>query len=249
MPMMSPQEAYMLGKEKFVLGHYRAAMRMAEPLYRQHPHHPPIVALYVSILLRLQRPAEAVAIAKRSLRTVNLPVHRTSLLMSIADGLKQLNRFEEGIEFVNDELKAHPDDPYLIELHSHLYSMIDKNELSAPVSDEAWNRGLHHIAIATAYTRSVMDTDQLQTAVDRLDGSLQTADQGTEEASLIMKSTGYTQLGHAYNKLKRYDDAMDAYRTGNQLHPNQYNDQDTHARAKSLLDAWTPESFVGVQRP
>ncbi len=243
--MMTPKQAYMRAKDQFDQGHYRASSKLIEPLYRQHPHHPPIVALHVSALLKLQKPSQAIAIAGSSLRTINTPEHRTSLLISITDGLMQLNRFEEAIDQVNKEIENRPDDPQLIDLHAHLHAMTNQNEQAEKVSDQAWQRGVHKLAVATAYARSVIGTDRQRIARDRLIDSLKKPD----DSLPTVRSSAYRLLGHLHNKLGDYDDAMMAYRQSNDLHPVQYDDSQIAEKCKLLRETWTPESFVGVPRP
>jgi tetratricopeptide (TPR) repeat protein len=245
MPMMTPKEAYFKAQEIYSQGRYRSAVKMTEQLYRQLPHHTPVVILHVSTLVRLFRAEEASTIARRALTTITNNQHRTRILTNLANAMNHLNSFDEAAALLRDECDRRPDDPYLTAALAHALVIQNKHEEALQLTEAAMERGINHLGIATEFGRAAIKSDRRDEAIDTLSKSVETED----EVSISSRASAYTVLGHLYDKAKRYDEAFDAYSKRNQLYTESYDDEHIKLLVKQLKDSWLPESFEGVPRP
>jgi len=247
MPMLSLKEAYEQAQQVYDEGRYRSALKMAESLYKQMPHHPPVVVLYISTLLRLQRAAPAATCARRAIKTITNHWHRTMVLTNLAEALNQLKDFDGAVGVLEDELAARPDDAYLIAALAQIFVIQNKHDRAMALTEQAIGRGIKHLAVVTGFGRSAVRTDRRDDAIRLIEDAL--AQTETDQVASTTLSSAYTVLGHLYDKSKDYAHAFAAYENRNKLYPQTYDDQLVIDRVESLKAAWTPQAFVGVQRP
>ncbi|MCA9304441.1 MAG: sulfotransferase [Phycisphaerales bacterium] len=247
MPMLSPKEAFQQAQQVYEEGRYRSALKMTETLYRQMPHHPPVVVLHVSVLLRLQRAEPAAAIAQRAIRTITNNWHRTLMLTNLAEALNQLKDFDGAVGVLSDELAKRPDDAYLISALAQILVIQNKHGEALTLTGDAIARGITHLGVVTGFGRAAVRTDRRDEAIALIEAALAAPD--VEQVAPSTRSSAYTVLGHLYDKSKDYARAFAAYENRNNLHPKTYDDQQVIDRIASLESVWTPEAFVGVQRP
>lgn len=246
MPMLSPKEAFQQAQEAYDEGRYRSALKMTETLYRQLPHHPPIVVLHASTLLRLQRAAPAAACAERAIKTVTNHRHRTLLLTNLAEAYNQLHRFDQAVEILNDEIEKRPLDPYLIASLAQVLVIQNKHDQAITLTEDAMDRGIMHLGVVTGFGRAAIRTDRREEAIELIETALKNPE--IEQVASSTRAAAYTVLGHLYDKQGNYSRAFEAYENRNQLYPKTYDDQLVIDRVDSIKAAWTPEAFVGVER-
>ena len=245
MPMMSPKDAYEHAKALYEQGSYRAAVRASEVLYKQLPHHPPIVALYVGALLRFQRYDEGIRIATRSLRHITNKAHRVTIISQLCDGLTQSGQLDDAIDLVVKELESQVDHEALIGAYTHLLLLSDRHDEAIAYIDELKSRGVEGLGIAAVFGRAVLRTDRRDEAIEWIQKLLDER----PDASDSRQHHAYNALGHLLDRAKRYDEAMDAFNESNsRVHPD-YVDQRTKALADSVVANWTPARFKGLKSP
>jgi len=245
MPMLSMKEAYGNAKALYDKGFYRAAVHATEVLYKQLPHHPPVVALYVGSLLRVQRYEDGVRIASRALRHITHKGHRVSIITQLSEGLTQSGKLDDAIEMVKQELESQPDHSALIGACAHLMVVNNQREDAIAFIDGLRERGIEELSIASVFGRAVLRTDRRDEAIEWLEKLLEKY----PDASSGRKHQAYNSLGHLLDRAKRYDDAMDAFVRSNKQFEADYVDERVGAMGDSLIANWTSDRFVGVKRP
>ncbi len=245
MPMLSKNDAYQQARALYEQGSYRAALHSAGLLYKQVPHHPPVVALYVGVLLRCQKHEEGVRIAKRSLRHINHLAHRVSIISQLSEGLFQAGSYDEAIVLVRDELKTQPDHLELIGAYTHFLVLNGQHDDAIAYADEIRARGLAGLSMASVFGRAVIRTDRRDEAIDWL---VELLGEPTGSVS-SMRHQAYNSLGHLYDNAKRYDEAMEAFKQSNACIKPEYQEERAITRVETIKSVWTPEKFVGLTKP
>ena len=245
MPMMSLKDAYEHAKGLHERGSYRAALRASEVLYKQTPHHPPVIALYISSLLRVQRFKQAVRIAKRALRNISNKPHRVMIITHLTDGMTQAGELDDAIELVRDELDDQPDNDVLAGALCHMLVMSNRHAEAVEIIEDLRDRGIQTLNLAAVLGRALIRTDRRDEAIEYLQRLL--AEQ-EDEASDARKHLAYNSLGHLLDKAKRYDEAMEAFQISNGLiHPD-FSARRLDETLKHIQLSWTPERFAKAMR-
>jgi len=246
MPVVSTKEAYEQARELYDSGAYSAAYRTTSQLYNKNPHFPPIVALHVSVLLRLQKPEEGTRIARRSLRHITHKPHRVMVLNTLSEGLTQVGNLDDAIELMRDEIVRQPGDSSLVSGLGHVLLLGDQKDEAIALVEEAKGRGIMSLSIASIFGRAVLRSDRLQEGIELIEGLLEEADAPEQDQA---STKAYYALGHMYDRAKRYDEAIAAFTNANNLVPAKYIDQKVATQVRFLKEAWTAERFVGIERP
>lgn len=245
MPMMSLKDAYEQAKTLHDQGSYRAAVRASEVLYKQTPHHPPVVALYVSSLLRIQKFDLGVRIARRALRNISHKPHRVMVITHMSDGMTQSGNLDEAIQIVRDELVAQPDNASLAGSLVHMLVMRDDHDEAVRIIEDLKERGIESLNLAAVYGRALLRTDRRDEAIEYIQRLLDEQ----PDASDARKFLAYNSLGHLLDKAKRYDEAMEAYQTSNALMAPEFDERRLVHTLEHTKSSWTPERFAKASRP
>ncbi len=245
MPMMSLKDAYEQAKALHDQGSYRAAVRSSEVLYKQTPHHPPVVALYVSSLLRVQQYELGVRIAKRALRNISHKPHRVMIITHMCDGLTQGGNLDEAIELVRDELRAQPDNSSLAGSLGHMLVMSDMHDEAVEMIEDLRSRGIESLNLAAVYGRALLRTDRRDEAIEYIQKLLVEL----PESSDSRKYLAYNALGHLLDKAKRYDEAMEAFKASNALMEPDFDERRLDFTKSCIEQSWTPQRFAKAARP
>lgn len=245
MPMLSLKDAFENAKGLYDKGFYRAATKASKVLYKQLPHHPPVVALYVGSLLRVQQYEEGVRIASRALRHITHKGHRISIITQLTEGMTQSGKFDDAIELVREELVAQPDHQTLIGAYTHLLVLNNQREEAIEFIDSLKARGVEGLSIASVFGRAVLRTDRRDEAIEWLTDLLEVR----TEATKARKHQAYNSLGHLLDRAKRYDDAMEAFNQSNAQLEVDYNDRRIEIIEETIISKWTSDSYQGVQSP
>ena len=245
MPVVSTKEAYEQARSLYDSGQYRSAYRTTSQLYNKNPHFPPIVALHVSVLLRMQKPEEGARIARRALRHITHKPHRVAVLNTLSEGLTQSGNLDDAIELMRDEIVRQPNEPTLVAGLGHMLLMGGHKQEAITLVENARSQGMMNLAIASIFGRAVLRTDRLSEGIDLIEKLL--AEPGAPEDPSAGKA--YNAIGHMYDRAKRYDEAMDAFTKANNLVPAVYVEDKIRAQVKHLKESWTAERFVDVPRP
>ncbi len=245
MPMLSLKDAYANAKALYDKGFYRASVHASKVLYKQMPHHPPIVALYVGSLLRIQRYEEGVRIASRALRHITHKEHRIAIITQLTEGMTQAGQLDGAIELVRKELDAQPDHRSLIGAYTHLLVVNNQREEAIEYIDGLRARGVEGLGIAAVFGRAVLRTDRRDEAIEWLTKLLE----NQPDAPDARKLQALNSLGHLLDRAKRYDEAMEAFKRSNALHDADYVDQRVQVLEDSIMANWTSDRFRGVKRP
>tara|TARA_R110002073_G_scaffold207517_1_gene367424 strand:+ start:18865 stop:20439 length:1575 start_codon:yes stop_codon:yes gene_type:complete len=245
MPVVSTKDAYEQARTLYEQGAYRAAYRTTNQLYNKNPHFPPIVALHVSVLLRLQKPEEGTRIARRSLRHITHKPHRVAVLNTLCEGLTQTGHLDDAIELMRDEIVRQPDEPTLVSGLGHVLLLGDQKDEAIALVEDAKKRGIMTLSIASIFGRAVLRSDRLEEGIELIEGLIE------EEGAGDRASDGkaFNALGHMYDRAKRYDEAMAAFTKANDLVPAVYVEEKIAAQVQHLKNSWTAERFEGVERP
>lgn len=245
MPMLSMKESYENAKALYDQGYYRSAEFAAGILFKQAPHHPPIAALYVGALLRVQKYEQGVRIASRALRHITHKEHRVAIINQLSDGLTQAGQLQDGIELVRKELESQVDHIVLAAGYTHLLVMNDQHDEAIAYIDELRGRGIEALPLASVFGRAVLRTDRRDEAIDWLTRLLE----ANPDASANRKLQAYNALGHLLDKAKRYDEAIEAFNRSCESVPSEYNDKRTGYKVDQLIEGWTPERIASIKRP
>jgi tetratricopeptide (TPR) repeat protein len=245
MPVVSTKDAYEQARAQYDSGQYRAAYRTTSQLYTRNPHFPPIVALHVSVLLRLQKPVEGTRIARRALRHITHKPHRVAVLNTLSEGLTQTGNLDDAIELMRDEIIRQPDEPSLVSGLGHVLLLGDQKDEAIKLVEEAKERGMMTLSIAAIFGRAVLRSDRMQEGIELIEGLLDEA----ESTDNYSAGKAYNALGHLLDRAKRYDDAMDAFTKANSVVPAAYNDQRIELQVQRIKENWTADRYEGVERP
>jgi pentatricopeptide repeat protein len=245
MPMMSLKDAYEQAKYLHDQGSYRSALRSAEVLYKQTPHHPPIVALYISTLLRVQQFDLGVRIAKRALRNISHKPHRVMLITHLSDGMTQAGNLDDAIQLVRDELKAQPDNESLAGSLVHMLVMSNQHDEAVRFIEDMRDRGVESLNLAAVFGRALMRTDRRDEAIEYIQGLLE----AQPEASDARKHLAQNALGQLLDKAKRYDEAMESFKVSNALVAPEFDERRLRNTLLCIKRSWTPERFARADRP
>lgn len=248
MPTMSTKDAFAQARTFSEQGQYRAALTITKQLYRAQPHFPPIVALHVSILVRLHKTADAVRIARSALRHITHKAHRVIVINTLVDAMTQAGDLDEAIAMVRDEIERQPDVAALYSGLGHMYLLEDRKHDAVGVVEEARDRGLMTAALASIYGRALLRSERAGEAIELIEGlrAETSAEQIERESGNWFKALN--ALGHLYDRVKRYDDAIEAFTASNALIPVTYNEETTSGITRDLIHLWTPESIAGAAR-
>lgn len=245
MPMMSLKDAYDQAKALHDQGSYRAAVRASEVLYKQTPHHPPVVALYVSSLLRVQQFELGVRIAKRALRNISHKPHRVMIITHMSDGMTQAGNLDEAIEIVREEMQAQPENASLAGSLVHMLVMRDNHDEAVRIVEDLRERGIESLNLAAVYGRALLRTDRRDEAIEYIQQLIEEQ----PDASDARKYLAYNSLGHLLDKAKRYDEAMEAFKASNALMEPDFDERRLENTLKSIQSSWTPDRFARGIRP
>ncbi len=244
MPMLSLKDAYGNAKALYEQGSYRAAVHASGVLYKQLPHHPPVVALYVGALLRFQHYDEGVRIAKRSLRHITHKGHRISIIGQLSDGLTQAGQLDDAIELIRKEFETQPDNLSLGGSYTHLLVLNGQHDIAIEFIDEMRSRGVEGLSMASVFGRAVLRSDRQDEAIEWIEKLLDEADPTDSR-----RHQAYNTLGHLYDRVKQYDKAMEAFEKSNAMIEPDYVDARSALIVETVKSVWTPEKFVGLERP
>jgi len=245
MPMMSLKDAYAQAKELYDLGHYRSAIRACEVLYKQTPHHPPVISLYISALLRVQRHELGVRIAKRALRNINHKPHRVMIITHLVDGMTQAGELDEAIQMIRDELQDQPGNPTLGASMCHALVMRDRHDEAVQLIEDLRELGVESLNLAAVFGRALLRTDRRDEAIDYLKRMIEER----PEESDPNKHLAYNALGHLLDKAKRYDEAMQAFKQSNSFLTPDFDERRLDYTIECVKRSWTPERFSKAIRP
>lgn len=245
MPMLSLKDAYQNAKALYDQGSYRAAVHASEVLYKQVPHHPPVIALYVGALLRVQKYGDGIRIATRSLRHITHKEHRIAIITQLTEGLTQSGQLDEAIELVRKEFVTQPDHHALIGAYTHLLVVNNQKEVAVEFIDSLRERGIDGLAMASVFGRAVLRTDRRDEAIEWIQRLLEE----NPDASEARKHQAYNSLGHLLDRAKRYDEAMEAFKLSNSMIKPEYVDDQVKHLADALVSNWTADRFVGLKSP
>ena len=246
MPMLGTKEAYEHARELVQQGAYRAAYKTTTQLYNKNPHFPPIVALHVSVILRLQRPEEGIRIARRSLRHITHKPHRVAVLNTLSEGLTQTGNLDGAIELLRDEIVRQPTEVSLISGLGHVLLLGDRKDEAIKLAEESLEQGIDSLAVASIFGRAVLRSDRMNEGIEMLERMIEKIPDTGVEAPL---GRAYNALGHLYDRAKRYDEAIDAFTKSNNLVNAVYIDEKVKYQVELLKAGWTADRYVGVPRP
>lgn len=246
MPIMSLKDAYEQAKGLHDQGSYRSALRSAEVLYKQKPFHPPIIALYVSCLIRVQQSELGVRIAKRALRNISNKPHRSMILTNLSDGMTQSGQIDEAIDIVREELESQPENMALLGSMCHMLMMRNDRDEVVRIIEDHRERGLESLNLAAVYGRALLRTDRRDEAIAYIQDVLERLPDEPDSS----KHIAYNTLGQLLDKAKRYEEAMEAFRASNELMKPQFDARRLENTLDSVRTCWTPERFTSApQRP
>ncbi len=245
MPVVGTKEAFEQARQLCEQGSYRAACRITSSLYNKSPHFPPIVALHVGVLLRLQRSEEGVRIAGRSLRHITHKPHRVAVLSTLSEGMTQSGNLEGAVVLMRDEIVRQPQSPALVAGLGHLLLLGGLKEEAVRISDEAEERGIMCLQIASIFGRAVLRTDRIEEGIGLIEGLLE-SEKGGDDA---VRGRALNTLGHLFDRAKRYGEAMGAFTESNSLVHSEYQDGKMSRQVQLLKESWTAERFEGIVRP
>ncbi len=244
MPMLSLKESYDHAKALYDKGFYRAALHASQVLYKQQPHHPPVVALYIGSMLRVQRHADGVRIATRALRHITFKEHRVAIITQLSEGLTQSGQLDEAIKLVSKELETQVDHHGLIGAYTHLLVMNDQKEDAIAYIDELRERGVESLSIAAVFGRAVLRTDRRDEAIEWIQRLIEER----PDANSSQKHHVYNSLGHLLDRAKRYDEAMEAFKISNEQVDPSFDDRREEVVENSIKEHWTLQRVAGVDR-
>ena len=246
MPMMSLKDAFEQAQSLHDQGSYRSALKQAEILYKQKPQHPPVIALYISCLQRVQQFDHGVRIAKRALRNISHKPHRVMIISHLCDGMTQSGNLDEAIEMVRDELESQPDNKPLLGALGHMLVMRDRHDEVVQLVEDHRSKGIETLHLAAVYGRALMRSDRRAEAIEYIQKLLET----NSDESDISKHLAYNALGQLLDKEKRYDEAMSAFKSCKQLLEPAFDEKRLDFTLKTVRETWTPERFsLAEQRP
>ncbi len=245
MPMMSLKDAYDQAKALHDQGSYRSAVRASEVLYKQTPHHPPVVALYVSALLRVQQFDLGVRIAKRALRNISHKPHRVMIITHMSDGMTQAGNLDDAIELVRSELEAQPDHASLAGSLAHMLLMRGDHDEAVKTVEDMRDRGIESMNLAAVYGRALLRTDRRDEAIEYIQDLMERQ----PDESDSRRHLAYNALGHLLDKAKRYDEAMEAFKASQALTEPNFDERRLEMTLSCVEESWTPERFAKVARP
>lgn len=245
MPMLGSKEAFTHASELIRQGAYHEAYRTTTQLYNKNPHFPPVVALHVSVLLRLQRPIEGARIAKRSLRHISHKPHRVAVLNTLSEGLTQSGNLDDAIELLRDEIVRQPKEATLISGLGHTLLLGGYKEQAIELVNNANAQGIKSLAVAAIFGRAVLRTDRVNEGIEMIEGMLEE----TENPNDGQLGRACNALGHLYDRANRYEEAIESFTRSNKLVDARYQDSKVDEQAQNLKSVWTADRFVGVQRP
>lgn len=248
MPTMSTKEAFAQARAFSEQGQYRAALAITRQLHRSQPHFPPIVALHVSVLVRLHRTAEAIRIARSALRHITHKQHRVIVINTLVDAMTQAGDLDDAITMVRDEIERQGDVAVLYSGLGHLYLLEDRKDEAVAIVEEARERGMMNAALASIYGRALLRSDRTQDAIELIEGLRDETDDEQMERESGNWFKALNALGHLYDRVKRYDDAIEAFTKSNSMIPVTYNEEQTSAITRDLIHLWTPESISDSAR-
>jgi len=245
MPQVGPKQAYEHARGLYDRGDYLAAYKVSNQLYTRQPGFPPIVLLHVSVLFRLQRTREGLAIARRALRHITHKPHRVGLLNAITEGLTQSGAFDDAVAMLREEIENQPEVAALIAGLGHVLLLEGKRDETIELVDGARERGLMTLSIAAVYGRAVLRTDKIGRGIELLESVIA---QRPEDLDICWHKA-YNALGQLYDKTGDYDRAFEAFREANERIPARYDDALTRRRVELALETWTPERIAHAPRP
>lgn len=245
MPAMSTKDAFDQARGLYEQGAYRAAYRTTNQLYSKNPHFPPIVALHVSVLLRLQRPEDGIRIAMRSLRHITNKAHRVAVLNTLSEGLTQTGNLDDAIELLRVEIENQPGVSSLVSNLGHVLLIGGKKDEAIALVEKAKADGEMSLSVAAIFGRAVLRSDLIEDGIELIESELEKSG----DASKAVSGRAYNALGHLYDRVGRFADAMSAFTKANELVPAVYVDEQVSLQVESIKRVWTADRFEEFARP
>ena len=248
MSPMSPEDAYKSARGFYERGAYRAALLGAEKLFKRFPHHPPIVGLYVAVLIRLDRTDDGIRMASRALRHITNRDHRDLILTQLSDALVRSGRVGGALELLEEELDARPEHLGTIRAYAGVLLTNGQREEAIACIDQARAKGITTLGLASVFGQAALRTDRKEEAIEWLNAELGEVD-SDDESTIETRYSGYGAVGHLLDACGRYDEAMAAFDACNALVDAPDHGARHAEQTKTIVERWTPERFVELDRP
>ncbi len=248
MSPMSPEDAYKSARGFYERGAYRAALLGAEKLFKRFPHHPPIVGLYVAVLIRLDRTDDGIRIATRALRHITNRDHRDLILTQLSDALVRSGRVGGALELLKEELEARPEHLGTIRAYAGVLLTNGQRDEAIACIDDARGKGISSLGLAAVFGQAALRTDRKEEAIEWLNAELGEVD-SDGGSSTETHYAGHSAVGHLLDACGRYDEAMAAFDACNALLDAPDHGARHAEQTKTIVERWTPERFVELERP
>ncbi len=243
--MLGKKEAFDQAKKLVAQGSVRAAYQTTQQLYAKDPYFPPIVALHVSVIMRLGKPEEGAMIARRSLKHITHKPHRVAVLNTLAEGLTRTGNLDDAISLLRDEIVRQPRVPSLVSGLGHMLLLSGNKEEAIGIVERSVDEGMKSLEASAIFGRAVLRSDREGEAIEMIEGLLN--DGQKHSPSSVRKAQN--SIGHLYDRAGRYGEAMVAFTAAKEHSMAAYDDASVLGQVESLRGAWKAEGFEGLVRP
>ncbi len=162
-------------------------------------------------------------------------------------GLAFISRREGKIAKAQKEmdraLEANPAHEPSLKLKAELLFFADDAEGACRVIEEANAAGVSSPMLDIAFGLFCASIGKAQDGIRRLEAVVASPDLAPRP-----RATALFRLAALYDKVKRFDDAWDAYVRANSLGPKRFNAPLNKASAERIIDTWTPDVVARAPR-
>lgn len=161
----------------------------------------------------------------------------------IGEWLRTSGRAKEAVPILKKLLQRAPSHPYALAGLARCYSVLNQNDRALEILRTSVDTPVEHFATARAYQSIQKECKNFEEAI-RV-GSHYANDARIDAA---IRAEFLMELGQCYEKLDRFDEALDCYNAANNVSALPYDIEELNARVRGLMNVFSPERVAALPR-
>lgn len=227
------------GHRLFGEGRTREALAIYRELHALVPDHPGVNTMLGMCLAAIANHKAALVPLERAYAA---GVRAPDLITTLAVSLRNLGRFQDAERVLDDLLAKQPGDPGALAAKSDLYFFIGQPERAIGVLEPGLKANPRDHGLILAYCRAATTEAQRLRAVELSRSVEQDADLPARRRALL-----HFRTGPHLDKLKRYDEAFEAFRKGHTIVREAWDPVAHRALVGEVIAKWTAEAVSAIQ--
>ncbi|MEQ9616724.1 MAG: sulfotransferase [Phycisphaerales bacterium] len=238
---MSQAQAIQQARSFVQRGESQRAAALCQSLLAKDRSNVEILYLYGSALTQLGRYGEA---RTHLARAVKAKPREAVLLHELALTYQGDLRFDDAEETFDRALALAPGSANLIAAKADLLRIRGAHEEAMALIEPALDKLDRSPQLMLVYLRLAPSVGRAEEAIERARAFVERGD-----LVPIAKMRAQYAMGHALDSLKRYDEAFEAFRKGNEAAPKTFNPEGHAAAVDRIITGWSKDAMASLGSP